>query len=233
MVPTGTNASSSARSPEILFWPSDSEQAVDRASCRPRSPARRCLASGWPATLPDSEHIRRRIGQIGLAGGGELQPGDLALRHRTVRSLLTVSETSGAAGAPLRVSAKVDGALGILRQQRDVGKARLQIGRYLAVATLALPPACSAPEASVQRIRGHIAVGVAPQSRRQYGAFAQHRPRRGRQRRRCGIGLQVEVDRAVRQRNLPVEGAVQRIAADRAAVDGDLVLRRDCRQPRP
>ena len=73
--------SSSARSPEILFLPSDSSKPVDGALAVRRRQHRAAL-QGLSRDIAGQLHIGRRVGGIGLAGGGELQPGDLARRHQ-------------------------------------------------------------------------------------------------------------------------------------------------------
>ena len=82
----------------ILFLPSDSDRPVDGALAvgrREHGAALQRLARDIAGELD----IGRRIGGIGLAGRGQVQPGDFAFSHRS-RSLLTVSDRSGAVLAP-------------------------------------------------------------------------------------------------------------------------------------
>jgi hypothetical protein len=146
-LPTGTNCSSSARSPEILFLPSDSNSPL--MALLPSAVASTALpCSAWPATLPVSWTLACGLAASALPVAVSFSP-VMSRPATTSRSLSTVSERSAAEAGPCAVKPKAIAPCASFDSMETSRSAPLMSAASLPSTRLACPCALSAPEASV------------------------------------------------------------------------------------
>ena len=146
MSPSGRKASSSTRSPRMLFGPSDSDSPS--ISRRPSVVLSTALPlSCWPATVPASVRSAAGLAMSALPLADSFS--SVISRLATVmRSLSTVSDRSGAAVGPLACTSNRMAPAASLDSSERSASAPCKVAASMPSVRLALPPASSAPEAS-------------------------------------------------------------------------------------